>query len=503
MKKIYSIVSGILLTASVWSQAPQKMSYQAVIRNSSSALVISTKVGMRISILKGPATATASPLTDYVETQTATTNANGLVSLEIGTGTAVTGTFATINWANGPYFIKTETDPTGGTNYTIIGTNELMSVPYALHAKTAENFTGIITENDPVYIGSQAAYIQASDITKLSNLSGTNTGDQDLSGLATSSSVTSSLATKVDKETGKGLSSNDYTTSEQNKLAAITGTNTGDQDLSGFATTSSVASDLLTKVDKEIGKSLQADGTAAGQMQYWNGSAWVTVPPGVTGQTLTFCDGVPTWGACSPYPVGTVFCNNTPTAVVPVTNPTTGKIWMDRNLGASQLATSSTDAASYGDLYQWGRGSDGHQCRTSSTTTTLSSTDLPGNSNFIKSNSGNYDWRSSQNNNLWQGVNGVNNPCPSGYRIPTETELNAERASWSANNSIGAFTSPLKLPLAGYRSHGDGSLNNESGDYWSSTVGGTSARYLDFSDGNAGMTNDSRAFGFSVRCIKD
>ena len=128
MKKIYSLVLGLFLTVSVFAQAPQKMSYQAVIRKSNNALVQSLPVGMKISILKGSATGT--PV--YVETQTATTNTNGLVSLEIGTGTAITGTFAAINWANGPYFIKTETDPNGGTAYTIAGTNELMSVPYAL-----------------------------------------------------------------------------------------------------------------------------------------------------------------------------------------------------------------------------------------------------------------------------------------------------------------------------------------------------------------------------------
>ncbi len=135
MKKIYSIVAGLLLTASVFAQAPQKMSYQAVIRNSSNALITSTPVGMQISILQGSSTGTAV----YVETQTVSTNANGLVSLEIGSGTPVTGTFAAINWAVGPYFIKTETDPTGGSAYTIVGTNELMSVPYALYSANGTN----------------------------------------------------------------------------------------------------------------------------------------------------------------------------------------------------------------------------------------------------------------------------------------------------------------------------------------------------------------------------
>ena len=133
IKKIYTMIAVLCFTASVFAQAPQKMSYQAVIRNSSNALITSTPVGMKISILQGSPTGTAV----YVETQTPSTNANGLVSLEIGTGTVITGTFSAINWAAGPYFIKTETDPTGGTAYTISGTNELMSVPYALFSANA------------------------------------------------------------------------------------------------------------------------------------------------------------------------------------------------------------------------------------------------------------------------------------------------------------------------------------------------------------------------------
>ena len=165
MKKFYSIVAGLLMTASVFAQAPEKMSYQAVVRNSSNALVTSTAVGMQISILQGSASGT--PV--YVETHTPFTNANGLVSLEIGTGTPVTGTFAAINWANGPYFIKTETDPTGGTAYTITGTSQLLSVPYALHAKTAETITGTITETDPVFGASVASGITGADTANWNN----------------------------------------------------------------------------------------------------------------------------------------------------------------------------------------------------------------------------------------------------------------------------------------------------------------------------------------------
>ncbi len=134
MKKVILFITAVLtfhiqlFTFNSFAQAPQKMSYQAVIRNSSDVLISSSTIGMRFSILQGSAAGSAI----YVETQTTSTNNNGLVSLEIGSGTIITGTFSAINWAAGPYFIKTETDPSGGTAYTISGTSQLLSVPYAL-----------------------------------------------------------------------------------------------------------------------------------------------------------------------------------------------------------------------------------------------------------------------------------------------------------------------------------------------------------------------------------
>ena len=136
MKKTFSIVAGLLLTMSVFAQAPEKMSYQAVIRNTSNNLVTTT-VGMKISILQATATGTAV----YVETQNPTPNTNGLVSIEIGGGSVVSGTMAGINWANGPYFIKTETDIDNNTSYDVTSTSQLLSTPYALFAKSAGNAT--------------------------------------------------------------------------------------------------------------------------------------------------------------------------------------------------------------------------------------------------------------------------------------------------------------------------------------------------------------------------
>ena len=165
MRKLFAILAAVLLTATLWAQSPEKMSYQAVIRDASDNLITDTPIGMQISILHGSASGTAV----YVETQEPSTNANGLVSIEIGTGTVESGDFTTIDWANGPYFIKTETDPTGGASYTITGTSQLLSVPYALHAKTAESVTGTITETDPVYDSSVASGITGTDTTNWNN----------------------------------------------------------------------------------------------------------------------------------------------------------------------------------------------------------------------------------------------------------------------------------------------------------------------------------------------
>ena len=183
----------------------------------------------------------------------------------------------------------------------------------------------------------------------------------------------------------------------------------------------------------------------------------------------------------------------------------TGKVWLDRNLGATQVATSSTDANAYGYLYQWGRGTDGHQIRTSSTTPTLSILDVPGNANFILAPYTPFDWRSGQNVNLWQGVTGTNNPCPSGFRLPTDFELYAERASWSSQNSAGAYASPLKFTVAGTRYYFGSLLDvGSNGYYWSSTIGGTSSYSLNFGSSDADVgSHYGRAVGCSVRCIKN
>lgn len=179
-----------------------------------------------------------------------------------------------------------------------------------------------------------------------------------------------------------------------------------------------------------------------------------------------------------------------------------GRVWMDRNLGATQAATSSTDTASYGDLFQWGRLDDGHQVPTSGTTTTLSSTDIPGNALFIKTGfTSPYDWRSPKNDNLWQ--NGLNVPAPTGWHVPTQTEWATLVAAEGITGYATAYSSNLKLTAVVMRNFSTGSTGTY-GNYWSSTVNGADAYglYLLFS---SVVTNYSihRAGGNSVRLIKD
>jgi uncharacterized protein (TIGR02145 family) len=610
MKSFITLCASIFLTAIVFAQAPQKMSYQAVIRNSSNALVINTQVGMQISILQGSANGTAV----YVETQTPSSNANGLVSLEVGNGTVVSGTFAAINWANGPYFIKTETDPAGGTNYAIVGTSQLLSVPYAMYAANSgssipgpqgpqgpQGLTGAAGATGPQGLAGAVGPQGPQGATGTQGTQGAQgpqgaAGPQGPAGFLSSGSAAGN--TPYWNGTAWVVNSNNI----HNDGAGVgVGTNTPNASakLEIASTTQGLLPPRMTTAQRNAianpAAGLTVYNTTVNCLQWWNGSFWYDAcgnnPPvgtitgidcassvnsgilaqgttasgvsslipytggnggahggqiinstGVLGLTATLLPGNFATGSgnltyaitgtastlgtavfavsiggqtCNlnwtvvpfqpQYPAGSVFCASGATAVVDVLNPITGKTWMDRNLGASQVAVTSNDPNSYGDLYQWGRRSDGHQCRNSATTVTLSSTDQPSHGDFILAPNSPFDWRSPQNVNLWQGVNGVNNPCPSGYRIPTNTELNAERSSWSTNNAAGAFASPLKLTRGGGRDITNGSIYNLGvyGYYWSSNVNNNESINLYFLFNNAIMSSYNRSDGFSVRCIRN
>jgi uncharacterized protein (TIGR02145 family) len=299
MKTQYIFLMLLVFTIiSIHAQSPEKMSYQAVIRDAGNKILSGQTVSIRISILQGFTSGTEV----YKETYNPKpqTNANGLVTVEIGSGIPETGIFENIDWSNGPYFIKIETDPTGNTNYSIIGTSQLLSVPYALYAKKAENgFSGNYDDlkNKPfLFDGSYTSLVNKPEIFdgQYSSLSGkpafatvASTGNysdlinkpiifngsySDLTGKPTLAKVAS---------TG---SYNDLTDKPTN-FSGVYSDLTGKPTLAAIATSGSY-SDLINK----------PSGTNLGDMLYWNGSDWVLIPVGKPGQILQIsAKGLPSW----------------------------------------------------------------------------------------------------------------------------------------------------------------------------------------------------------------
>lgn len=189
------------------------------------------------------------------------------------------------------------------------------------------------------------------------------------------------------------------------------------------------------------------------------------------------------------------------------------QVWMDRNVGATQAAIAFDDYLAYGSLFQWGRAPDGHQlinwtsssAGTAENGTTITNADVPGHHDFITEGSSPYDWRVIQDATLWASSASTNNPCPTGWHVPTETEWSVVAGSGKAITNSATAYSTLKLTVAGYRGNSSGSFNNvgSKGNYWASTVDDIYSRRLNFNSSTAGMLSDGRAVGFPVRCLKD
>ena len=139
MRKLLALIFFLIVFVEAMAQVPQKISYQAVVRNSSNALIVNQTIGLRVSVIQGSAIGTAV----YVERQSPVTNASGVISVVIGNN-PLGLSFSSINWINGPFYLKTEIDPTGSNNYTISGISELLSVPYSLYAQNAYTVNGLV-----------------------------------------------------------------------------------------------------------------------------------------------------------------------------------------------------------------------------------------------------------------------------------------------------------------------------------------------------------------------
>ena len=217
MKTTYTLLLFLLATVSILAQAPEKMSYQAVLRDASNTLLTNQEVGMQISILQTTITGTAV----YIETQTATTNINGLVSLEIGTG-STSDNFATIDWSAGPYFIKSATDPSGGGSYTITGTSQIMSVPFALYAKTSgsseANATNIISNTIDIETNTTAIIINTAKVGYTDTLVSDNT---DVAANTAKVGITSDQASEITTNTAKTGVTSDQSTAITTNTAKV------------------------------------------------------------------------------------------------------------------------------------------------------------------------------------------------------------------------------------------------------------------------------------------
>lgn len=209
---------------------------------------------------------------------------------------------------------------------------------------------------------------------------------------------------------------------------------------------------------------------------------------------------VPMVGATDPYaPVhGNAFIWNGKEYKVVVVD---GLAWLDRNIGANRVAISHQDPSAFGDYYQWGRATDGHEKKFSDTTNVLSSTITPSHDKFITTDVEPHDWLTNKNDKLWEGAHGANNPGPYGWRLPTVGEWTSLGVTIPAN----AFSHVLKLPSAGYKDHTDGLIKNTAlnGHYHAAGVNGIFSRNFYWYDEDSGDGSTYRAFGSSLRLVRD
>ncbi len=360
--KTILLITAIVFSISSFAQAPSKMSYQAVIRDATNNLIVNQSVGLQISILQTSATGTAV----FVETHSITTNANGLVSVEIGNGTNVSGSISGINWGTDAYFIKTETDPTGGTSYSISATNQLLSVPYALSSEKASDMdlldltdvTGIPTsgqvlkwdgtawkpQNDLTTGGGTGSYSAGAGIT----ISGTNVIAADLGADISTAELQNNAVT-----TAK-IASNAVTSSELSNNAVTTAKITANA-----VTSNEIATGAVTapKIDQM--------GATSGQVMQYNGTAWAPATP-TGGTTYTAGSGVAISGTNAiSATLGTDIAtgeiqNNAVTTAKIATNAVTSTEIANNAVNTAQLANDAVTApkidqmgATSGQVIKW------------------------------------------------------------------------------------------------------------------------------------------------------
>jgi uncharacterized protein (TIGR02145 family) len=482
MNKIFTVLSAVLISASLWAQAPQSFSYQAVVRGTDNALVSNKKVGMKISLLQGSETGKAV----YVETHTPTSNTNGLVSIAIGAGTkdASSTAFASIDWSKGPYFVKTETDLAGGTSYSLTTTSQLLSVPYAIHAKTAESIVGgsvlpsggtngqIITNCDGVPTWTTGG-ICPGKITAL------NCAGVSVNGLLNNGAIASNVSFVITYSGGNGGSYSAQSTSSTGVVGLIATLQAG-----SFATGNGSLTFTVSGTPTSVGNALFLV-TIAGQV--CSVSMVVQEKPstiGIPGPNITDAE------------------NNTYKTVTIGT-----QTWMAENLKVTKY-NDGTAIPNITDNTQWSQLSTGAW--------SYYNNDVANNAKYGKL----YNWYA-----VSKISNGNKNVCPTGWHVPTDAEWTVlteylgsasvaggkmkevGTTSWNSPNTDATNTSLFTGLPGGFR-YNDGSFNSigNFGYWWSSTEDSTINawfRYLGSANGVAGRNDGTKSIGLSVRCLRD
>ncbi len=482
MNKIFTVLTAVLISANLWAQAPQSFSYQAVVRGTDNALVSNKKVGMKISLLQGSETGKAV----YVETHTPTSNDNGLVSIAIGGGTkdASSIAFASIDWANGPYFVKTETDAAGGTSYSLITTSQLLSVPYAIHAKTAESIVGgsvlpsggtngqIITNCDGIPTWTTGGICPG----KIASL---NCAGVSVNGSLNNGAIASNVSFGITYSGGNGGSYSAQSISSTGVVGLTATLQTG-----SFATGNGSLTFTVSGTPTSVGNALFLM-TIAGQV--CSISMVVQEKPstiGIPGPNITDAE------------------NNTYKTVTIGT-----QTWMAENLKVTKY-NDGTAIPNITDNTQWSNLTTGAW--------SYYNNDVANNAKYGKL----YNWYA-----LSKISNGNKNVCPTGWHVPTDAEwtvltdyLGGESVaggkmkevgttSWNSPNTDATNTSLFTGLPGGYRynSGGYGSIGND-GYWWSSTENNTYYawyRTLFNVHGDTYRNSNYKKFGLSVRCLRD
>ena len=521
------------------SQAPQKINFQSVLRNTNGEVVSNSAVSLKISILSGTITGTAV----YIETHAKTTDAGGLMSLQIGGGTVLSGVFGDINWGSSAHFIKLEADFSGGNSYVLLGTQELMSVPYALYASKTDTSVLNLTSrfstklsgtdtvslsarinakapiNNPTFTGTVGGISKT--MVGLGNVD--NTSD---AGKSISTATQTALDNKLNKTDTSTMLEN-YRTGLNNKVNVIDTSNMLSKYLRK-ADTSSLSDRINAKLSRSVIPETPI--IQRGHIMYWNGSSWVLLNPGTAGQVLKMSldeNPVPVWGtdattfpAFSPCgaPISDIDGNIYNTVLIGAQCWTkenlrvrrynkgrsipfdaiggsggSSSTWSNLTIGAHTIyandsTTTPSNRTKYGYLYNW------YAAKGIYTTGTMTSTDTL-------------------------------NICPEGWHVPTDadwttltTELGGESvaggkmksigtAYWSSQSAGTDNSSGFSALPGGYRIK-DGSFNNlrNSAVFWRATEDNANNAWssrLEYNSNNVSRNSYEKQYGASIRCLKD